>query len=127
MSLGPFFMLMLFGFKLIVKKLSVLSLMLLGWAIFPIPGIPLFRFFLPDLGDVYFLETSTYIPIGILAGFGAMYLEIIFAKRLKIIRKIKKRDGPNAKQRVLDGESFLRQDPNFIPIEMILRKVCFAS
>ncbi|OGG21949.1 hypothetical protein A3D03_03045 [Candidatus Gottesmanbacteria bacterium RIFCSPHIGHO2_02_FULL_40_13] len=85
LSLGPFFMLMLFGFKLIVKKLSVLSLMLLGWAIFPIPGIPLFRFFLPDLGDVYFLETATYIPIGILAGFGLMNLEIIFAKRLKII------------------------------------------
>lgn len=85
LALGPFFILMLFGLKLMIRKLSILSLMLLGWAVFPILGIQLFRFFLPQLGDVYFLETATYIPIGILAGFGVMYLEIIFTKRLKII------------------------------------------
>lgn len=84
LALGPFFILMLFGLKLIIRKLSILSLMLLGWAVFPIPGIPLFRFFLPDLGDVYFLETAAYIPIGILAGFGMMQLETIFTKGLKI-------------------------------------------
>ena len=85
LSLGPFFILMVIGLKVMFKKLTFLSLILLGWAIFPILGIPLFRFFLPQLGDVYFLETATYIPIGILAGFGAMYLETIFTKHQKII------------------------------------------
>lgn len=70
LALGPTFLLTLIGIKKIINNNSLLSKILLGWIITPFIGffilVPLF----PKYGNMIYLEATSYIPLGILAGYG---------------------------------------------------------
>lgn len=74
-ALGPLFFLTLLGIPLLFTSDSLLGLILLGWTIFPFIGIFFLSEIFPQYGNVYFLEATSYIPIGILAVFGIIKLK----------------------------------------------------
>lgn len=81
-SLGPAFILTLLGLPLIISTGKLLPYLLFGWVVFPFIGIfYLFRIF-HQYGDVYYLEATSYIPLGILAGYGLMLLDRITKRKI---------------------------------------------
>lgn len=80
-ALGPTLILVLIGLPKIIKSSLLLPQLLLTWIAFPFLGILFLKKILPFMGDVYYLEATSYIPIGLLAIFGMVQLKEILLKK----------------------------------------------
>lgn len=84
-NLGPLIILVILGLRLLLQQKSTLSLLLLSWLIFPTLGIFLIAPYFPRYGNVYFLEATSYIPVGILAVFGVKMLDNRLGKKYRFV------------------------------------------
>ncbi len=88
MMLGPTMILSILGTRQLLSARSFLSLIILGWAIFPFLGIfgiaPLY----PKYGNMIFMEAASYIPFGILAVYGMQQIRAWTGRYGKIISLI---------------------------------------
>ncbi len=80
-SLGPTFILTLIGLPIIFSNFTFLNGFLLSWALFPFTGLFILSKIFDRYGNVYFLESSNYIPLGILAVYGLERLYQVFSKK----------------------------------------------
>jgi hypothetical protein len=69
-SMGPTGLLSLIGIPIIITSGGYLTYLLLGWSLFPLIGIFLIGSMTKSYANVYYLEATSYIPLGILAVYG---------------------------------------------------------
>lgn len=80
-SLGPTFILTLIGLPILFSRLTFLNGFLISWALFPFVGLFVLSKILWRYGNVFYLESSNYIPLGILSVYGLKQLYQVLGRK----------------------------------------------